>query len=103
MDITPLHNWVLLKKYNPMLPQKDKKSFIILPGEDNKPRNWANIVDCGSECKLMWIENDLVQFIPYNSQSVEGHDDLFLVKEENITAIIQLPAAIKEEHMSATN
>jgi hypothetical protein len=77
MKVTPNHPYTLLKKYvKPVIPGK-----LILSKEEQH-NNWGIIVE-GDRA------NQIVQIKPFSKISVDGSDDLFLVKEEDILAFIQ--------------
>lgn len=77
MKITPNHPYTLLKKYvKPVIPGK-----LILSKEEQH-NNWGVMVE-GDRA------NQIVQIKPFSKIAVDGSDELFLVKEEDILAFIQ--------------
>jgi co-chaperonin GroES (HSP10) len=83
MKVEPASNYILLQKYIGV-----SKSNLILP-DDKKNKHWGTVLDIGTDCNPVIIDC-LVQVKPFSQIPVENSDDLFLVKEEDIIAFINL-------------
>lgn len=76
MKVKPQDPYLLLKKYvKPIVPGK-----LILSKEEQH-NNWGVVVE-GERA------NQIVQIKPFSKIAVDGSDELFLVKEEDILAFI---------------
>lgn len=88
MKVEPRKGWILVKKY-----KKDEKAGILLL-KDDKYKNWFVVQSVYSKddvtCCDTALGNRIVQSLPFTVQPVEGTEDLFLIKEENIIAVIDL-------------
>ena len=85
MKVKPQDPYLLLKKYvKPVVPGK-----IILSQEESYP-NWGIIQDqCVNHDGSPFKFGEIVQIKPYSKILVEGLEDLFLVKREDIIAVIE--------------
>ena len=84
--IEPLRDNVLIKQ-----DEAEKKSNIVSPDEYNpdKPGR-GTVVAIGSTLKsLVPKKGDKVLFVKFTANPVNGEDDLVLVKEEDILAIVK--------------
>lgn len=82
MKITPLQTYILLKKYK----KPEEKKLIINPNETNEfPFQGIVVQDC--VLQVDWKAGTRVRYLPHTEHKMS--DDLFLLKEESIIAIIE--------------
>jgi len=90
MNIQPHGQYILCKKYT----QPAKKKGILLLQDEKKFPHWGHVVDYGNDCDP-WDEV-LVQFKPYTAIPIDGSDEYFCIKEDDIICYIDLDGEIAE-------
>ena len=85
MRITPCDKYLLLKRY-----KKPQKQGALIITNEKEHHNWGIVVGCGN-CNLNWDDctDAIVQIKPYSHIPVDGSDDYFLLKEEDVIAFIE--------------
>jgi len=87
MKVSPIGNYLLLKKYT----KPAQKGSLIIPNGKNYDQ-WGvyQSHDSTIESTKNYKIGDILQVKPYAKQPVDDSDDLFLVKEEDVVARIEL-------------
>lgn len=86
MKVTPIGNYLLLKKYSKPV----KKGSLIIPNE--KTYDHWGVYQCRDytiDKDNNYKSGDILQFKPYAKQPIHDSDEIFLVKEEDIIARIE--------------
>ena len=84
MKIIPVNNKVIIKK----IKKEEKKGALILLSKNDEYEPFFEIVSICIDCTLELKVGDHVYIDRYSNHAIEGNNDLFIVREDNIIGII---------------
>lgn len=83
MKVKPINKRLIIK----LLKKEEKPGALIILENDKSHENYFEIVEVSLDSNPDFNIGDKVYIDRYSNHAIEGTDDLFIVREENVIGI----------------